>query len=88
MHVAGFFTDRPTSSEHRDYVWNDLNNSMLEYKRSIGLVSDGGTSFLTDAEVEFNNEMADTIVYGNVAMLGGAALESASTNEYDDLSDA
>ncbi|WP_156146561.1 hypothetical protein [Desulfosporosinus sp. I2] len=50
---------------------------MLEYKRSIGLVSDGGTPFLTDAEVEFNKDMADTMVYGNVSMLGGAALGAA-----------
>jgi len=77
MHVLGFFTDRPTLSEQRNYVWNDLNNSMLEYKRSIGLVSDGGTPFLTDAEVEFNKEMADTMVYGNVSMLGGATLGAA-----------
>lgn len=77
MHVLGFFTDRPTLSEHRDHVLNQLNNGLLEYKRSIGLVDDGGTPHLTNAEVEYNKEMADTIVYGNVAMLGGAALGAA-----------
>ena len=74
MHVAGFFTDRPTLSEHRDHVLNQLNYDLLEYKRSIGLVDDGGTPHLTDAEVEYNKEISEIIVYGNVGMLGGAAL--------------
>ena len=74
--VLDFFTNRPSLSEQRARVWNELNNSLLEYRRSIGLVSDGGQPYITEEESELNYELAGQIVYGNVAILGGAALES------------
>ena len=62
-----------TLADQRDALYTKLNRETAEM---FGQKSDGGL-YVTSAQAEENMNIANAIVYGNVAIIGGAALESA-----------